>query len=101
MNVSLTPELEGMINEKVNSGMYNSGSEVVREGLRLLQERDKVREEKLQWLRREVKKGTDDLEAGRFRDGAEVIAELRARLLEMKREKAFLHNNNMSPDRSR
>lgn len=36
MNVSLTPELEKMIREKVSSGLYNSSSEVVREALRLL-----------------------------------------------------------------
>lgn len=36
MNVSLTPELEELINQKVRSGLYNSASEVIREGLRLL-----------------------------------------------------------------
>jgi antitoxin ParD1/3/4 len=85
MNVSLTPQLEDMINSKVESGQYNSASEVVREGLRLLQERDLTREEKLRWLRGEIEKGIDDLEAGRYRDGREAMQELRARLLEMKR----------------
>jgi len=33
MNVSLTPELEHLVNQKVESGMYNSASEVVREAL--------------------------------------------------------------------
>ncbi len=36
MNVSLTPELDEFVNAKVSSGLYNSASEVVREGLRLL-----------------------------------------------------------------
>lgn len=36
MNVSLTPQLEAMIRRKVESGMYNNASEVVREALRLL-----------------------------------------------------------------
>ena len=40
MNVSLTPELEKLVNEKVKSGKYTSASEVVREGLRLLQDQD-------------------------------------------------------------
>ena len=40
MNVSLTPELERVVNEKVESGMYQTASEVVREALRLLKERD-------------------------------------------------------------
>lgn len=36
MNVSLTPELEKMVRERVSSGLYNNSSEVVREALRLL-----------------------------------------------------------------
>ena len=40
MNVSLTPELEALVNEKVRSGLYQTASEVVREGLRLLKSRD-------------------------------------------------------------
>jgi antitoxin ParD1/3/4 len=40
MNVSLTPELEQLVQEKVKSGRYLSASEVVREALRLLEERD-------------------------------------------------------------
>lgn len=44
MNVSLTPELENLIHEKVRSGRYLSASEVVREALRLLEERDELRE---------------------------------------------------------
>ena len=43
MNVSLTPELEEFVNTKVESGRYNSASEVVREALRLLEEHDSAR----------------------------------------------------------
>ena len=43
MNVSLTPRLEELIREKVQSRMYNNASEVVREALRLLDERDRER----------------------------------------------------------
>ena len=85
MNVSLTPELESLVAAKVESGMYNSASEVIRAGLRLLSERDKAREEKLDWLKIEIQKGIDDLEAGRYRDGREVMAEITGRLLELKR----------------
>ncbi len=86
MNVSLTPELEQIINTKVQSGLYNSASEVVRDGIRLLQQRDEMRELKLDALRTEIQKGIDDLEAGRFRDGREVMAEKRERLLKMKEQ---------------
>jgi len=42
MNVSLTPELEAMIRQQVDSGRYNNASEVVREALRLLDEHQRV-----------------------------------------------------------
>lgn len=41
MNVSLTPHLEAMVRQKVQSGRYNNASEVVREALRLMEERDR------------------------------------------------------------
>jgi antitoxin ParD1/3/4 len=86
MNVSLTPELEQIINSKVQSGLYNSASEVVREGIRLLQQRDEQHELKLEALRTEIQKGIDDLEAGRFRDGREAMAKKREYLLKMKEQ---------------
>ncbi|MEO5820296.1 MAG: type II toxin-antitoxin system ParD family antitoxin [Vicinamibacteraceae bacterium] len=57
MNVSLTPELERLVNEKVESGLYQTASEVVREALRLLKDRDAERE----LLRTDVKAGFDQL----------------------------------------
>lgn len=65
MNVSLTPELEAFVHEKVASGRYTSASEVVRESLRLLEEREWIRQRRVEELRAEIKKGIDDLEAGR------------------------------------
>lgn len=50
MNISLTVELEKFVQEKVNICMYNSASEVIREGLRLLKEQDMFRQMKLQEL---------------------------------------------------
>ena len=55
MNVSLTPELEQYIRTKVDSGRYLSASEVVREALRLLEQKEK----RLQELRVEIQKGFD------------------------------------------
>ncbi len=85
MNVSLTPELENVIAEKVNAGMYSSASEVVREGLRLLQQRDQMYETKLAALKRDIREGLDSINAGRYRDGETAMSEIRARLLERKR----------------
>jgi len=44
---------------KVESGLYNSVSEVMREALRLLEERDQLRELRLDELRRDIQKGID------------------------------------------
>ena len=59
MNVSLTPELERFIRDRVDSGRHHSSSEVVREALRLLEERERLRELRLEELRREIRKGID------------------------------------------
>jgi antitoxin ParD1/3/4 len=66
MNVSLTPELEAFVRAKVDGGRYNNASEVVRDALRRMETEDRLYEEKLAALRREVQKGLDDAEAGRF-----------------------------------
>jgi antitoxin ParD1/3/4 len=66
MNVSLTPELETLVNEKVKSGDYNSASEVVREALRLLKEQDELKRIRRDELRREVMKGVIDIREGRY-----------------------------------
>ena len=59
MNVNLTPQLEELVRSKVSSGLYTSASEVVREALRLMEEQDRLRQVKLEALRREVRKGLD------------------------------------------
>jgi len=60
VNVSLTPELERLINDKVETGSYQTASEVVREALRLLKHRD----EGLVQLRREIQAGLDQVARG-------------------------------------
>lgn len=42
MNVSLTPELELMIRQRVESGRYNNASEVVRDALRRLESHERL-----------------------------------------------------------
>lgn len=64
MNVSLTDELTRFVHEKVNSGLYHSASEVIREGLRLLQEREELRQFKLARLREAVAVGLSQIETG-------------------------------------
>ena len=59
MNVSLTDELEQFVQAQVKSGMYYSASEVIREGLRLLKEKDLLRQIKIEELRKEIHKGLE------------------------------------------
>ena len=59
MNISLNPHFEELVKSKVESGLYNSASEVIREALRLLEERDQLRELRFEELRREIQKGID------------------------------------------
>lgn len=64
MNVSLTPELEKLVNDKVKSGRYNSASEVVRESLRLLQDQDELKRIRTDELRREIMLGVEQIRNG-------------------------------------
>ena len=65
MNVSLTPELDRYVKRKVESGLYNNASEVVREALRLLVERDRFRPLSEEELKAEIEKGRAHIQAGR------------------------------------
>ena len=62
MNVSLTSELENYVKAKVATGMYNSVSEVMREALRLMGERDAMQAVRLEALRQDINKGMESLE---------------------------------------
>jgi antitoxin ParD1/3/4 len=64
MNVSLTPELEQLIHKKVESGLYLSASEVVREALRLLEERDKLQAMKFDEVRKAIQVGVEHADRG-------------------------------------
>ena len=64
MNVSLTQELEAMVKDKVRGGMYHSASEVIRAGLRLLKDQDKLYEIRLAELRKEVAIGVEQADRG-------------------------------------
>ena len=80
MNLSLTPQLEAMIRAKVDSGMYNSASEVVREALRIME-----REESRHQLEEAIQIGIDQANRG---ETIEVTSDLLERVLEAGRENA-------------
>jgi antitoxin ParD1/3/4 len=64
MNVSLTPELDKFVVGKVESGRYNSASEVVREALRLLEEHDRARTEQIAAFNHELDARLASLDRG-------------------------------------
>jgi antitoxin ParD1/3/4 len=59
INVSLTPQLEEMVRQKVSGGLYNSVSEVVREALRLMDAQDRLQAVKLDQLRQDIQYGLE------------------------------------------
>ena len=77
MNVSLTPELEKFVSAKVESGRYNSASEVVREALRLLEEHDRTRNAQLAEFNQELGRRLDSLDRGQRVDPTEARARIR------------------------
>ena len=87
MNVSLTPELESLVEAKVRSGRYASASEVVRDALRLLEDRDREREQRLAGARARVAEGLDDEAAGRVSEGEAVFERLAAKSAKARRRK--------------
>lgn len=64
MNITLGKEFERRITEKVSDGLYTSASEVIRDGLRMLFEKDVAKNQQLEILREEVAKGFEQLAAG-------------------------------------
>jgi antitoxin ParD1/3/4 len=70
-NVVLSERHEAFIAELVGSGRYQNASEVLREGLRLVEERDAREAAKLKALQEAARIGFADLDQGRFRDVAE------------------------------
>lgn len=86
MNVSLTPALEEMIQNKVKTGLYTSTSEVVREALRLLEEKDRINLIKLEALRKDIQVGIDQINRGEVLDGKEVFRRIREKSKKLSRK---------------
>ena len=72
ISADLGAALEKVVNDHVENGRYNSKSEVLREGVRLVQER----EARLRELDVKIQAGMDDIAAGRVTPADEVFAEL-------------------------
>lgn len=87
LNVSLTPKLSQFVTATVASGRYLSASEVVREGLRLLEERELMRQAGLDEARKKIAAGLASLDRGEGIPGEQVFSEIEARLDRLERAK--------------
>lgn len=76
LTITVTPALEAFIHERVASGRFDTASDVVHEGLRLLETREHEREAAVAEIRREIEVGLEQAKAGQFRDGEAFFAEL-------------------------
>ena len=74
---ALGEHFEKLMDDLIASGRYNSKSEIVRDGLRAIEDRERLRELKLQDLRDTIQEGID---SGPGIPAAEVFAEMRARI---------------------
>lgn len=78
-NVVLTDHQAELIEKLVSSGRYQNASEVLREGLRLVENREKEDHARLQALREAARVGIEDLESGRYKEFASM-SELKSHL---------------------
>ena len=80
LNVLVTPELEAFIRDRIASGRYLSSSEVVREGLLLLQSRERESDERLAAFQEKIQRSTEQAERGEVVDGEQYFEELLTRI---------------------
>lgn len=83
MNISITPAQERFVNRKVKAGQYQTASEVIRDGLRLLETREADRRAYKDEVRRRIEVGLAQLNRGESVDGSKsvrsIISDLRRR----------------------
>ena len=76
-NIALTPHFDQFVQSRVESGRYQSASEVVRDGLRLLEEREEVRQCSALTVRQDIELGWQQSEHEKMVDGPSVFEEIR------------------------
>ena len=88
MNVSLTPDLENFVQQKVETGRYTSASEVVREALRLLEEHEQARAAQIAAFSQELNRRLADLDRGQIVAASEVRSRLRRKSQHRRKQRA-------------
>ena len=76
MNVNLGPVLDQFVADLLKTGLYQSQSEVLREGLRLLKEREEMKNLRLAELRKEIAVGIEQADRGQFVSGPAAFAKI-------------------------
>jgi len=77
MNVNLGPVFDNFVAEMLGTGLYQSQSEILREGLRLLKEREELKKLRLSELRSEINRGIEQADCGELVDGPRTFAKIR------------------------
>ncbi|MEM9273679.1 MAG: type II toxin-antitoxin system ParD family antitoxin [Cyanobacteria bacterium P01_F01_bin.143] len=77
--IQLTPEVEDLINKQVKTGKYQDDLAVIKEGLQLLAERERMYQGRFEELKQEVLIGVEELKQGETLDGRQVIERLKAK----------------------
>jgi antitoxin ParD1/3/4 len=85
MNVHLGPVFDEFVADLLKTGYYQTQSEVLRDGLRLLKEREEVKQLRLAELRNEIALGSEQADKGQFVDGPAAFAKIRLRSAQRKR----------------
>lgn len=80
VTISLSAELQAFVDSRVSSGRYSSASEVVREGLRMLQERERKRVSSIDELRQQIDIGLQQARRGELIDGDAFMSRIEAGL---------------------
>jgi antitoxin ParD1/3/4 len=85
MNVNLGPVFDQFIADLLKGGQYQSQSEIVREGLRMLKEREELKRIRIDELRREVGRGGAQADRGELLDGEQAFTRIRTKSTGRKR----------------
>jgi len=87
MNVNLGSTFDRFVADLLKTGLYQSQSEILRDGLRLLKEREDLKKLRLTELRKEIAIGSEQADRGEFVDGDVAFAQIRKRSAKRKRTK--------------
>ncbi len=79
IHVSLTPELNQFVQDRIAAGQFQNADEAVQEGLELLRQQETGRQEALRALQAKLQRGAEQAQRGELLEGPEVMRQLRAR----------------------